>query len=73
MAKEEDQAKSTAVVKEEDKARHVIVAKMVDKAESVFVVYEDEGAHYAILAIVAKEVDEIGSTAVAQRMTRPST
>ena len=33
MAKEEDQANSTAVVKEEDEARHVIVAivaKMVD-------------------------------------------
>ena len=72
VAKEEDQAKSTAVVKEEDEARHVIVVEMVDKAEFVFMVYEDDRAQHVIMVIVAKQADEAGCAAIAQMMTRPS-
>ena len=71
MAKEEDQAKSTAVMKEEDEAWHVIVATMVDKAESTFVAYEDDGTQHVIVAIIAKEVDEARYAVVAQRRTLP--
>ena len=73
MAKEEDQAKSTAVVMEEDEARHVIVAKLVDKAESTFVVYEDDRAQYVIVVIVTKQVDDSRCAVVAQTRTRPGT
>ena len=37
VAKEEDQAMSTAVAKEVDEARYMIVARMVDEAESALV------------------------------------
>ena len=73
VAKEEDQAKSTAMVKEEDQARHVIVVTMVGKAESTFVAYEDDRAQHVVVSIVVKQGDEAGCAAVAQTRTRPGT
>ena len=73
VAKEEDQAKSRAVVKGGDKAQHVIVAKMVDEAESVFVAYKDDGAQHMIVVIVAKQGDKDVCAAVAHIRMRPGT
>ena len=60
VAKEENQAKSTAVVKEEDEAQHLSMVKMVDKAESRLMTYEDGRAQHVIVVIVANQVGEPG-------------